>query len=112
MIVPGARSWVTDLIEAAGGVNPFGREPVKSRPVSDDEVVAKNPDAVVISWCGVKTEKYRTEVVRERTAWRTTRALREDRIHCVPEAFLGRPGPRLVEGYRALRSIVESTRWR
>jgi ABC-type Fe3+-hydroxamate transport system substrate-binding protein len=37
-----------DLIEAAGGVNPFGDEPVKSRPVRDDEVVARDPDAVVI----------------------------------------------------------------
>jgi len=26
----------------------------------------------------------------------------------VPEAFLGRPGPRLVEGARALRKVVEA----
>jgi iron complex transport system substrate-binding protein len=110
VIVPGARSWVTDLIESAGGVNPFGDEPVKSRPVSDEEVVARDPDAVVICWCGVKPEKYRPEVVRERAAWRSTSALRNGRIHCIPEALLGRPGPRLIEGFRALCGVVRATR--
>jgi iron complex transport system substrate-binding protein len=110
VIVPGRKSWVTDLIEAAGGANPFGDEDVKSRPVSDAEVAARDPDAVVICWCGVKPDKYRPEVVRERAAWRSTAALRADRIRRVPEAFLGRPGPRLVEGYRALRAIVDECR--
>jgi len=106
VIVPGKKSWVTDLIEAAGGVNPFGLEPVKSRPVADEEVVERDPDAVVICWCGVKPEKYRPDVVRERTAWKGTSALRNDRIRCIPEAFLGRPGPRLVEGFRMLQDVV------
>lgn len=106
VIVPGARSWVTDLIGLAGGVNPFGDEPVKSRPVTDEEVVARDPDAVVICWCGVKPEKHRPEVVFGRAAWRTTRAVREGRVRSIPEAHLGRPGPRLVEGMRALRELV------
>jgi iron complex transport system substrate-binding protein len=113
VIVPGRLSWVTDLIVAAGGVNPFGDDEVKSRPVLDEEVVAADPDAVVISWCGVKTEHYREDVVRARAAWASTTALRQGRIRRVPEAFLGRPGPRLVEGFRALRAIVEECRaWR
>jgi iron complex transport system substrate-binding protein len=110
VIVPGRRSWVTDLLEAAGGANPFGDEPVKSRPVSDEEVVERDPDAVVICWCGVKPDKYRPEVVRARAAWRRTTALRRGRVRSVPEAFLGRPGPRLVEGYRALREVVAECR--
>ena len=43
----------------------------------------------------------------QRSAWRDLPALANGRVHTVPEAFLGRPGPRLVEGYRALREIVE-----
>ncbi len=108
MIVPGRQSWVTDLIEAAGGVNPFGDEPVKSRAVRDDEVAARDPDAIVICWCGVKPEHYRPEIVRARATWAGTSALRHGQIHCIAEAFLGRPGPRLVEGFRALQNVVES----
>ena len=35
-------------------------------------------------------------------------ALKHKRVFCIPEAHLGRPGPRLVEGYRSLKRIVEA----
>lgn len=107
VIVPGRASWVTDLITLAGGANPFGSRDVKSTPVTDADVLAASPDAVVISWCGVPLHRYRTDVVSRRPAWQALPALRGDQIHPVTEAFLGRPGPRLVDGYRALRHIVE-----
>jgi len=110
VIVPGRRSWVTELIDAAGGVNPFGggaaADGVKSRPVSDAEVVAAAPDACVICWCGVKPEKYRTDVVTGRAGWRDLPAVRRGQVHPIPEAFLGRPGPRLLDGLRALQRVV------
>lgn len=108
VIVPGRRSWVTDLIWSAGGRNPAGDRDVLSTPVTDEEVARMAPDAVVICWCGVPPERYRPDVVRRRAAWRSLPALRHDRIHCVSEAYLGRPGPRLVEGYHALRRIVQA----
>jgi iron complex transport system substrate-binding protein len=105
-IAPGALSWVTDMLELVGATNPIGREPVKSRPISDDELGFLNPDAIVLSWCGVKPEKYRPEVVAENPALKNVRAVQKGQIYCVPEAFLGRPGPRLLEGYRALAEIA------
>lgn len=107
VIVPGRGSWVTDLVTLAGGNNPFGCRDVKSTPVTDDEVLAASPDAVVISWCGVPLHRYRADVVERRPAWQELPALRDRQIHAVAEAYLGRPGPRLVDGYRALRQIVE-----
>ena len=107
VIVPGRHSWVTDLIAAAGGVNPIAGDDVKSRPIEDHEIATLAPDAVVISWCGVDPGKYRPEKVYARERWQDLPALRKRRVHCVPEAYLGRPGPRLVEGYRALRRICE-----
>lgn len=109
-IVPGRRSWTTDVIRAAGGRNVLEDEPVKSRPVDDEEVRALDPDAIVVAWCGVHPEKYRPEVVSEKEAWSDLRAVRQGRVYCVPEAYLGRPGPRLVEGARELRKIVEEVR--
>ena len=106
-IAPGALSWVTDLLELVGAENLIGRERVKSRPVSDDELAFLNPDAIVLSWCGVRPEKVRPEVVARNPAWRHVSAVERGHIYCVPEAHLGRPGPRLVEGYRALGAIVE-----
>lgn len=108
VIAPGGRSWATDLIQAAGGRNPIGAEPVKSRPLTDDEVATLNPDAIVISWCGVSPERYRPDVVLGNENWSSVEAVVHDRVFCVPEAFLGRPGPRLLDGFHALRSIVQS----
>jgi iron complex transport system substrate-binding protein len=108
VIVPGRRSWVHDLLERVGADNPFGARAVKSTPIRDAEAVAAAPDAVIMSWCGVRLEKYRPDVVYRRPAWQHIPALKERRVFAVAEAFLGRPGPRLVEGYRALSEIVQS----
>lgn len=108
VIAPGRESWVTDLIAAVGAVNPFADRAVKSLPLADAEVLAAAPDAVVISWCGVRTEKYRPEIVKRRAAWQSTPALRNGRVFPVAEAFLGRPGPRLLEGYRALLGVANA----
>jgi iron complex transport system substrate-binding protein len=107
VIAPGRLSWVTDVLRAAGARNPLGGEAVKSRPMEDDEVRALAPDAFVIAWCGVRPEKYRPDVIYRNPAWAELPALRDQRVFCVPEAYLGRPGPRLVDGVKAMREIVE-----
>ncbi|MEM7048538.1 MAG: cobalamin-binding protein [Acidobacteriota bacterium] len=106
VISPGRLSWMTDVIAAAGGVNPLAEEEVKSRPLSLDEVAALEPDAMVLSWCGVAPDKVRPEVVRREAAWQDLPFLRRDHIYCIPEAVTGRPSPRLIEGFRALRQVV------
>jgi iron complex transport system substrate-binding protein len=108
VIVPGRSSWVTQLLEAAGAVNPFGEREVRSTPVTDAEVVAVAPDVVVISWCGVPFHRYRRDVVLRRSAWAEVPAIREARVEAISEAYLGRPGPRLVEGFRRVCALVDS----
>lgn len=110
VIAPARQSWVNGILRLAGGVNPFETRDGKSAEVSDDEVRAAAPHAVVMSWCGVKEEKYRADIVARRPGWADVPAVRHGRIHPVTEAFLGRPGPRLVEGYRALVKVVEAIR--
>ena len=107
VIAPGALSWVTDLLELAGGINPLAEEQVKSRPLSNEEVAELDPDAIVISWCGVDPAKYRPDVVLGRPGTQDVRAVREGLVFCVPEAHLGRPGPRLEDGLNDLRAVVE-----
>jgi iron complex transport system substrate-binding protein len=106
VIVPGARSWATDVLHLAGGRNPWYAHDVKSLPVTTAQVCAAAPDAVVMSWCGVQPAKYRAQVVRRRSGWTQVPAVARDRIYPVSEAWLGRPGPRLVHGYQALRKLV------
>jgi iron complex transport system substrate-binding protein len=54
----------------------------------------------------VKVEHYRADKVRARPGWDQVPAVIHDRIVPISEAYLGRPGPRLVEGYRELRAAI------
>jgi iron complex transport system substrate-binding protein len=110
VITPGRRSWATDVIRAAGGRAALGHEDHKSRPMTDAEVAELAPDAVVLSWCGVHPDKYRPDVVLRNETWRGLPFVERGRVYTVGEPYLGRPGPRLVEGVRALRAIVEELR--
>ncbi len=106
VIAPARLSWVTDMIELAGGRNPCAHIDAKSVPLADDPGADYVADAVVMSWCGVQESKYRPEIVRRRAHWQHWPALQADRIHAITEAWLGRPGPRLVQGYAALRELI------
>jgi iron complex transport system substrate-binding protein len=108
VIAPGRQSWVQDLFDLVGLGNPLGTERVKSRPLSRDEVARMDPDAIVLSWCGVDPADYRPDVVYETPEWSDVPAIRNGEVHCVPEAYLGRPGPRLVEGALALLQVKRS----
>jgi iron complex transport system substrate-binding protein len=106
VITPGRLSWAHEAVLRAGGRTPIGDEAVKSRPLTNQEVVALAPDAIVLSWCGVHPDKYRPDVVLENPDFADVPAVRNRQVHCIGEPFLGRPGPRLVEGVRALRRVV------
>ncbi|MBB6097621.1 iron complex transport system substrate-binding protein [Deinobacterium chartae] len=96
VIVAGRDSWISDMLRELGAQNAFGHLEVRSRPVTLEELEVADPDLLVVSWCGVR--KLRPEVAR-------ARGLRA-RVAAIPEAGLGRPGPRLIEGYRALAAAL------
>ena len=106
VIAPGRLSWVNGLLRAAGASNPLADREVKSMPLTDEEVAAINPDAIVISWCGVKEDKYRPDVIYRNEAFAGINAVQNGQVYCVPECYLGRPSPRVIEGYQALCQIV------
>ena len=110
VIAPGQQSWVNGLLEAAGAPNPLAGRPVKSLPITDDEVAELDPDAFVIAWCGGSPDKYRPDVIYRKVEWNSLRLVQQRHVYPVPKAFLGRPGPRLVEGFKALAEIAARVR--
>lgn len=101
-------NWVPDLICLAGGISllPAG-EP--SRTVTIEEVAAFDPDIVLLNYCGMAAVPADQQVrrVTSRPEWKTLRAVRAGRIVVLDDSLLNRPGPRLVEGARAVaRSLA------
>lgn len=102
------QSWVHDLIERAGGINALATVNTQTHSYAVDAPPGGAIDVIAMSWCGVKLDKYRAEVVLRREGWQNVVAVRDHRVVAISEEFLGRPGPRLVEGYRQLRAAIES----
>ena len=106
VIVPGRKSWVNEMLELAGAFNPWAGEDAESLQVSARQAREAAPEIIVMSWCGVDESKYRPHVVQRREGWETVPAIAGNRIHPISEAWLGRPGPRLLEGIERLRGLV------
>lgn len=107
VIVPGRHSWVNEMLRLAGGLNPWRDHDAESLEINTEMARSAAPEAVVMSWCGVDEAKYRPHVVRRREGWESVPAIANDRIFAVSEAWLGRPGPRLLDGIVKLRAIVD-----
>ncbi len=110
VIVPGHRSWVNEMLLLAGGINPFADRDAESCEISPEQARMAAPEAIVMSWCGVDEAKYRRHVVARREGWESVPAIRNQRIHAISEAWLGRPGPRLLEGIDRLAEVIQGCR--
>lgn len=106
VIAPGANSWVNEMLELAGGYNPWAGVDRESLEISTEMAAVAAPELIVMSWCGVQEDKYRPHIVRRREGWQDIPSIRHDRIVPISEAWLGRPGPRLIEGIERLRVAI------
>jgi len=93
--------WIPEMVEIAGGVPVLGSAGEKSYRVTWDEVAASAPDVVVSAPCGFGLEASveLAEQVRDRFPGIPVWAVDAN-------ASFARPGPRLVDGIKALAGIL------
>ena len=101
--------WVSELVGIAGGDDCFpelGAMPLgKDRIIADGaEIVRRNPDIIVGSWCG---KKFRPEKVAARDGWQDVNAVRNKQLFEIKSADILQPGPAaLTDGVAQLHRIV------
>jgi len=100
--------WVEELIEVAGGDSIFPelrhKKLARDRIVESAEVVRRDPEIIVASWCG---KPVRRERIAGRSGWQEVAAVRDGQIHEIKSAYILQPGPAaLTEGVRQLREII------
>jgi iron complex transport system substrate-binding protein len=103
--------WVSELVEIAGGIDIFGdrasQGAAKDRVVTAEEVVARQPDLIIGSWCG---KKFRPERVAARRGFAQTPALQHQDLYEIKSSLILQPGPAaLTDGLAELQRIIE--RW-
>jgi iron complex transport system substrate-binding protein len=101
--------WVSELIEAAGGIEVFPdlaeRKNAKDRIVSAERVIAAQPDIIVGSWCG---KKFVPDKVAARPGFAVVPAVRNGFLREIKSPLILQPGPAaLTDGLDALARIVE-----
>lgn len=106
LIAAGRASWVDEMSQAVGAQNVFDDMNTPSGIVRDDDVIARNPDVLMICWCGTLQRLQESSRVSSRPGWDAVSGVRTGRIHCVPEALFGRPSQRLVDGLEMLEALV------
>ncbi len=94
-----AGHWVPEAIEAAGGLALGPAPGERSSYVSWDEVRALQPDAVVVAPCGFDLAR----TIRESRPWaEMLRSLAPRVLLLDGNAYLNRPGPRIVDAIELL----------
>ena len=102
-------AWVSELIELAGGIDIFPElrngGTASLRLVSSEQVIERDPEVIVASWCG---KKARLEKIAARPGWEAVSAVRNGRLFEIKAPDILQPGPSLIHGAGQLGSIVDS----
>lgn len=101
--------WAPQLIEIAGGVPILGNPGGNSQVLKWQQIAQADPDLIIVAPCGFDLEKT-TEAVeglRSRNEWNELRAVRSGNVALVDgNAYLNRPGPRLVDTAEIFADIL------
>ncbi len=99
-----AGNWVPEIVAVAGGEEVLMEPNQPSKTFSLPALTVANPDAVICHWCGWGNRVDESRILA-RPGWDAVNAVAEGRVFFVDDSLLNRPGPRLVEGARALQKI-------
>jgi len=106
-LISGIR-WVEELVQIAGGDSIFPElrdaKLGKQRIVSGEDVIRRQPDVIIASWCGKAVRQQR---IAQREGWQDVPAIRNGHVYEIKSAYILQPGPAaLTEGVRQLHHII------
>ncbi|HEV2644769.1 MAG TPA: ABC transporter substrate-binding protein [Acidobacteriaceae bacterium] len=99
-----SQHWVAELVEAAGAT--FLGEP--GSHTTPEAIAAADPDVLLFAWCGAGDRVPLERVIAQRN-WHSLRAVRNARVHCIPDEYLNTPAPTLHQGLACIASAAHPT---
>jgi iron complex transport system substrate-binding protein len=97
--------WTPELVRLAGGIEGLGREGEPSRTLRWDEVIAWQPEVVLVACCGWSVERTLGDLslLQVVPGWQDVPAVRAGRVYAMDGSqYFSRPGPRLVDSLEIL----------
>lgn len=99
----GPGSYVDTLIGMAGGVNAAASLKGDYAQISQEELIASNPDVILL---GDGAYGVTPDQVAQRPGWNAISAVQNKKIVTFDDNTVSRPGPRLVDGLETLFKIL------
>jgi iron complex transport system substrate-binding protein len=103
LFVAGPRNFIDSMITTVGGINVAADATVKFPKFSPEEIVARNPDIVVLADFRFGTTP---AMVMARPGWSAINAVTARAIYPIDDDLVSRPGPRLVLGFEIYAKLV------
>lgn len=98
----GRGSYLSELIERAGGINAYADLPTSSGQISVESAAARDPDVILTLSETIPAFALRPE-------WQVVEAVREERFVRIAGSEFSRPGPRSPAAVRELAAALAKT---
>lgn len=108
LLTVGGAQIISDLIRLCGGDNVFGHLSALAPTVTEEAVLAADPEAIVASGMG----EARPDWVDDWRRWEQLTAVRRGNLFFIPPDLVQRPTPRLLDGAERFCGHLETARER
>jgi iron complex transport system substrate-binding protein len=101
--------WIPEMVELAGGVNCFGDKQSGSLHLEWEDVVASQPEVIIVMPCGFNVARALQDVpvLAQRAEWAALPAVQQQQVYVVDaNAYTSRSGPRLVYGLEMFAQML------
>ncbi|RYY34645.1 MAG: cobalamin-binding protein [Sphingobacteriaceae bacterium] len=102
-------NWVPELVSLAGGTPVLAEAGKHSPYVNWDDVVAANPDIIVVMPCGFAIERTIREMdlLLQQPGFADLKAIKNNRLYIADgNQYFNRPGPRIMDSVEILAEII------
>ena len=104
-----AGHWTPEIIEYAGGIDSFGNKHQPSQTITDDTLIAADPDVLIVALCGFDEGRATSDLesLKARIDFDALTAVKKGRVYILDgNAYFSRPGPRLVDSLEILAELL------
>ena len=100
----GPKTFAGQMLELAGGRNVFADVEQQFPRISEEEIIQRNPEAILVWERGHLGP--RVEQLGQRPGWNQLAAVRTHRILTIDDDLISRSGPRLLDGLERLADLL------